>query len=143
MPQSSPVDDTLIEWIRMGTTVATNALLERKGERMALVVTEGFRDLLHIGNQARPQIFDLVIYNYICVIYMMVRNVKIKYVNNVTTEEVQSLFFFSPCLNNTNYLIYIRTDIFNIILHYSVHSQIYIDFQRIVFQLIAFLSCFC
>lgn len=44
----------------MGTTVATNALLERKGERMALAVTKGFRDLLHIGNQTRPKIFDLV-----------------------------------------------------------------------------------
>jgi len=44
----------------MGTTVATNALLERKGEPMALAITEGFRDLLHIGNQARPNIFDLV-----------------------------------------------------------------------------------
>jgi 5-oxoprolinase (ATP-hydrolysing) len=44
----------------MGTTVATNALLERKGERMALVITAGFRDLLQIGNQARPNLFDLV-----------------------------------------------------------------------------------
>jgi len=44
----------------MGTTVATNALLERKGERMALLVTKGFKDLLFIGNQARPSIFDLV-----------------------------------------------------------------------------------
>ena len=43
----------------MGTTVATNALLERKGEPMALVITQGFRDLLHIGNQSRPQLFDL------------------------------------------------------------------------------------
>ena len=54
------LDSSRIEWIRMGTTVATNALLERKGERMALVITKGFRDLLHIGNQSRPQIFDLV-----------------------------------------------------------------------------------
>eukprot|EP00002_Diphylleia_rotans_P021998 TRINITY_DN4298_c0_g1_i3.p1 TRINITY_DN4298_c0_g1~~TRINITY_DN4298_c0_g1_i3.p1 ORF type:complete len:1178 (+),score=228.16 TRINITY_DN4298_c0_g1_i3:265-3798(+) len=45
----------------MGTTVATNALLERKGERSALLVTKGFRDLLRIGNQARPKIFDLEI----------------------------------------------------------------------------------
>ena len=45
----------------MGTTVATNALLERNGQRIALVITEGFKDLLYIGNQARPQIFDLVI----------------------------------------------------------------------------------
>jgi 5-oxoprolinase (ATP-hydrolysing) len=37
----------------MGTTVATNALLERKGERCALLVTKGFPDLLHIGNQVR------------------------------------------------------------------------------------------
>ncbi len=43
----------------MGTTVATNALLERKGERSALVITKGFKDLLHIGNQSRPRIFDL------------------------------------------------------------------------------------
>ena len=41
--------------------VATNALLERKGERCALLVTRGFRDLLHIGNQSRPRIFDLEI----------------------------------------------------------------------------------
>lgn len=41
--------------------MATNALLERKGERCALVVTKGFRDLLHIGNQARPNIFDLTV----------------------------------------------------------------------------------
>lgn len=60
MPQSEPIDSSNIEWIRMGTTVATNALLERKGERMALLITRGFKDLLHIGNQARPKIFDLV-----------------------------------------------------------------------------------
>ena len=38
--------------------VATNALLERKGERCALAVTRGFRDLLHIGNQVRPRVED-------------------------------------------------------------------------------------
>ena len=45
----------------MGTTVATNALLERKGERTVLFITKGFKDLLHIGNQSRPNIFDLVL----------------------------------------------------------------------------------
>jgi 5-oxoprolinase (ATP-hydrolysing) len=50
-----------IEWIRMGTTVATNALLERKGAPCALVVTRGFGDILQIGNQDRPKIFDLEI----------------------------------------------------------------------------------
>ena len=53
------IDTSLISWIRMGTTVATNALLERKGAKMALLINEGFRDLLYIGNQARPNIFDL------------------------------------------------------------------------------------
>ena len=45
--------------IRMGTTVATNALLERKGERVALLITEGFEDALKIGLQSRPKIFEL------------------------------------------------------------------------------------
>lgn len=44
-------------WVRMGTTVATNALLERKGERVLLAITEGFGDALRIGYQARPDIF--------------------------------------------------------------------------------------
>jgi 5-oxoprolinase (ATP-hydrolysing) len=43
--------------VRMGTTVATNALLERKGERLALAITKGFGDALRIGYQARPEIF--------------------------------------------------------------------------------------
>lgn len=45
----------------MGTTVATNALLERKGEKTALLVTQGFNDILVIGNQSRPFMFDLSI----------------------------------------------------------------------------------
>ena len=46
---SQPVDTSLIGWIRMDTTVVTNALLEREGDRTALLVTKGFKDLLHIG----------------------------------------------------------------------------------------------
>ncbi|KAL6515319.1 5-oxoprolinase [Orobanche hederae] len=61
IPRSSKVPTDKIEWVRMGTTVATNALLERKGEKIALCVTQGFRDLLQIGNQARPDIFDLTV----------------------------------------------------------------------------------
>jgi 5-oxoprolinase (ATP-hydrolysing) len=45
--------------VKMGTTVATNALLERKGERVLLLITQGFADLLRIGNQTRPRLFDL------------------------------------------------------------------------------------
>src|SRR6056297_1101694 len=48
-----------IRAVKMGTTVATNALLERKGERVLLLITKGFRDLLQIGYQTRPRLFDL------------------------------------------------------------------------------------
>src|SRR5690606_20787640 len=54
-----PIPSEAIEAVKMGTTVATNALLERKGERTVLVVTRGFRDALRIGYQARPRLFDL------------------------------------------------------------------------------------
>ncbi|EFX01321.1 hydantoinase [Grosmannia clavigera kw1407] len=60
-PRGQPLDTSPIARIRMGTTVGTNALLERKGARSALLITKGFRDLLHIGNQARPDIFDLTV----------------------------------------------------------------------------------
>ena len=52
-----PIPTGIIGDVRMGTTVATNALLERKGERTALITTKGFRDALAIGYQARPDIF--------------------------------------------------------------------------------------
>jgi 5-oxoprolinase (ATP-hydrolysing) len=61
IPRGEAIDTSLISSIRMGTTVATNALLERKGEKIALVVSKGFRDCLQIGNQSRPRIFDLAI----------------------------------------------------------------------------------
>jgi 5-oxoprolinase (ATP-hydrolysing) len=52
-----PIPEGLIGAVKMGTTVATNALLERKGERTLLLITKGFRDALKIGYQARPKIF--------------------------------------------------------------------------------------
>ncbi len=52
-----PVPTGAIGEVRMGTTVATNALLERKGEKLALVTTKGFRDALRIGYQERKNIF--------------------------------------------------------------------------------------
>ncbi|MBY0333380.1 MAG: hydantoinase B/oxoprolinase family protein [Acetobacteraceae bacterium] len=55
----APIPPGLIDAVKMGTTVATNALLERKGERVLLIVNRGFADLLRIGNQARPRLFDL------------------------------------------------------------------------------------
>ena len=53
----APIPAGRIASVRIGTTVATNALLERKGEPTVLVITEGFEDQLEIGNQARPDIF--------------------------------------------------------------------------------------
>ena len=52
-------DSDVIESIRFGTTVATNALLERRGGKITLIITKGFSDLLEIGNQTRPEIFNL------------------------------------------------------------------------------------
>ncbi|MEM8574655.1 MAG: hydantoinase B/oxoprolinase family protein [Pseudomonadota bacterium] len=57
VPRDAPLPAGRIETVRMGTTVATNALLERKGDRVLLIVSEGFRDALEIGYQARPNIF--------------------------------------------------------------------------------------
>src|SRR3984957_14191797 len=56
-----PIPPGQIEAVKMGTTVATNALLERKGDRTLLLVNRGFADALRIGNQARPRLFDLAI----------------------------------------------------------------------------------
>ena len=54
----APIAGAAIEAVKMGTTVATNALLERKGERTVLVTTAGFGDALRIGYQNRPKLFD-------------------------------------------------------------------------------------
>ncbi|MCA9717550.1 MAG: hydantoinase B/oxoprolinase family protein, partial [Myxococcales bacterium] len=59
LPDGAPLPGGLT--VRMGTTVATNALLERAGARVGLVITRGFGDLLEIGDQARPQLFALAI----------------------------------------------------------------------------------
>src|SRR3954465_10837344 len=53
-----PIRPELVECVKMGTTVATNALLERKGEPTLLVTTRGFRDALRIAYQNRPRLFD-------------------------------------------------------------------------------------
>ncbi|MEB3050951.1 hydantoinase B/oxoprolinase family protein [Mycolicibacter sp. MYC123] len=58
IPDDAPIPAGLIGAVRMGTTVATNALLERAGERTLLVITRGFGDALRIAYQNRPRIFD-------------------------------------------------------------------------------------
>ncbi|MBV9388035.1 MAG: hydantoinase B/oxoprolinase family protein [Chroococcidiopsidaceae cyanobacterium CP_BM_ER_R8_30] len=57
IPDQAPIPVEQIAVVKMGTTVATNALLERKGDRIVLVITQGFRDALRIGYQNRPDIF--------------------------------------------------------------------------------------
>ena len=59
LDDATPIPPGTIDAVKMGTTVATNALLERRGERTLLVVGRGFADALRIGNQARPRLFDL------------------------------------------------------------------------------------
>ncbi|WP_392533546.1 hydantoinase/oxoprolinase family protein [Nostoc sp. C117] len=54
---NEPIPSEAIEVIKIGTTVATNALLERKGDRLVLLITKGFKDALRIGYQNRPNIF--------------------------------------------------------------------------------------
>ena len=59
LPATAPIPSDQIDHVKMGTTVATNALLERKGDRTLLVTTKGFGDALRIGYQSRPHLFDL------------------------------------------------------------------------------------
>ena len=54
----APIPTEQIAAVKMGTTVATNALLERKGDDTVLFITQGFRDALRIGYQSRPQLFN-------------------------------------------------------------------------------------
>src|SRR5215470_17303523 len=58
VPMGKPIPGERIEAVKMGTTVATNALLERKGEPTVLFITRGFRDALRIAYQNRPRLFD-------------------------------------------------------------------------------------
>jgi 5-oxoprolinase (ATP-hydrolysing) len=57
LPTGTPIPAEQIAVVKMGTTVATNALLERKGDRTVLLISKGFRDALKIGYQNRPNIF--------------------------------------------------------------------------------------
>jgi len=59
LEKDDPIPPGKVDAVKMGTTVATNALLERKGDRTALVITKGFGDALRIGYQNRPRLFDM------------------------------------------------------------------------------------
>ncbi|UCG77717.1 MAG: hydantoinase B/oxoprolinase family protein, partial [Nitrospirota bacterium] len=98
-----PPDQTLseknIEAVRIGTTIATNSLLERKGGRVALFITEGFSDVLEIGDQCRPDIFSLNIEKP-SLLYTIVNEVSEridssgKVVKNLDTEKLRKSIRF-------------------------------------------------
>ena len=56
-PRLRPAPDDVVH----GSTVATNAVLERKGARVALVATSGFEDVIHIGRQTRPELYNIFV----------------------------------------------------------------------------------
>ncbi|GKZ76276.1 hypothetical protein AnigIFM56816_005255 [Aspergillus niger] len=91
IPRGSPLPKADLEFIRMGTTVATNALLERKGTRHAFLVTKGFRDLLNIGYQSRPRLFELNIVKP-AVLYDEVHEIDARVTIEGFDEDVDGLF---------------------------------------------------
>jgi 5-oxoprolinase (ATP-hydrolysing) len=103
--KGTKIPSHFIESIRMGTTIATNALLERKGEKCALLISEGFRDLIEIGNQTRPNIFDLKIEKpekiYDCV-YEVKERVRI--ITNLEKDEE-----INKIINNKNSNNFVKT----------------------------------
>ncbi|VDB96207.1 unnamed protein product [Peniophora sp. CBMAI 1063] len=96
IPRGERLDTSKIDYIRLSTTVATNALLERKGEKHALLITQGFKDLLLIGNQSRPKIFDLNIRRapplYDTVVEVDERVTLVGYTSDPKAEEHKILF---------------------------------------------------
>ncbi|KAH8996209.1 5-oxoprolinase [Lactarius akahatsu] len=96
IPRGEKLDITKIDYIRLSTTVATNALLERKGRKHALLITKGFKDLLLIGNQSRPRIFDLNIRRppplYSTVLEIDERVTLVGYTSDPRAEEHKVLF---------------------------------------------------
>ncbi|KAL2832542.1 Hydantoinase B/oxoprolinase-domain-containing protein [Aspergillus cavernicola] len=91
IPRGVPLPKDDLESIRMGTTVATNALLERKGTKHAFLVTKGFRDLLEIGYQSRPRLFDLNIVKPE-VLYSEVREIDARVTIEGFDEDLDGLF---------------------------------------------------
>lgn len=59
LADDAPIPSEFVSAVKMGTTVATNALLEKKGDDTALFITKGFKDIIEIGYQARPKTFEL------------------------------------------------------------------------------------
>ncbi|WP_026479515.1 hydantoinase B/oxoprolinase family protein [Ahrensia sp. 13_GOM-1096m] len=84
--QAERIPSDKIATVKMGTTVATNALLERKGDRVLLLTNKGFADALEIGYQARPRLFDREIKKPE-LLYEQVAEVSGRYLNDGSEEE--------------------------------------------------------
>ena len=63
IPAVQPIPDGLVDGVRLGTTVATNALIEHRGQPVLLLINRGLADLPTIGDQHRPDIFWKILYN--------------------------------------------------------------------------------
>jgi 5-oxoprolinase (ATP-hydrolysing) len=144
--RSDPINTSKIASIRMGTTVATNALLERKGAPNVLLVTSGFASLLQIGNQSRPDIFDLkiatlgVLYDEVIEVPERVRLVDEEYdapesvresVETITGERVLVINPLTPDLIDslTSSLLACRARGIDSVSIVLLHSYIYPDHE--------------
>ncbi len=128
LKKEDKIPTDIISSVKMGTTVATNALLERKGDRTLLLITKGFGDLLRIGYQNRPLLFDLNIklpeLLYERVVEVSERlNEKGKVVTKLNEEEVR------------NSLIKAKSDGINSVAIAFMHSYINPDHENKIEQI--------
>ena len=128
LKKDDKIPTDIINSVKMGTTVATNALLERKGDRTLLLITKGFGDLLRIGYQNRPLLFDLNIklpeLLYERVVEVSERlNEKGKVVTKLNEEEVR------------NSLIKAKSDGINSVAIAFMHSYINPDHENKIEQI--------
>lgn len=113
IPKGTPLDTSCVSSIRLGTTVATNALLERKGERVAFLVTKGFKDLLKIGDQTRPDLFALKIMKP-DPLYEEVVEIDEKVTIPSATEDPESVDYSSK-VDGKNYVLGTSKDVFKVL----------------------------
>lgn len=120
IPKSEPLDTSCISSIRMGTTVATNALLERKGERVGFLVTKGFKDILHIGDQTRPDLFALKV-SKPSPLYEEVVEINERVTIPSATEDPETLNY-AEYLDNKGFFQGESKDIFQVLEPLDVHD---------------------
>lgn len=154
--RGKPVATHRIGGIRMGTTVATNALLERDGAPMALLITKGFEHVLEIGNQSRPDIFDLtcakpeLLYQTVVAIDERVvlqqfapNDYYCQYESHVGVTGEQVLILQKPNLEQIrNDLLQLRDQGITALAVCLMHSYVYSEHERMIGELAESLGCF-